>query len=213
MKKERTNLKGTLPDPNKRLNEHNLLDWLSLIYPNTSDWCRDIKVRNSEGYIVSGILRPDYWSPSLKVIIEFDGIHHYLYEQPGHRQVRDAIAKKAGFTIIHIPFFLQMNEITVKSLFNVSLPFYSNLRNGYFFKEGHNLLDFTADGLEILRDNLINYPMPLRKDLIDSFNSFVKHKGVTKLPERLEVILNDTTYNPENWYIKLQDSILGEIKI
>lgn len=62
--------------------------------------------------------RPDYRSERHRLVVEFDGDQHY--RSAGHvlrDQERDAILRAAGYTVVHIPYFVQLDAATIGLLF------------------------------------------------------------------------------------------------
>ena len=54
-----------------------LEEYLKVIFPNVNDWIHDKTTGLKEENEKTSLRRPDWRSESLKLIIEFDGIHHY----------------------------------------------------------------------------------------------------------------------------------------
>ena len=67
-------------------------------------------------------LKPDYRSESLKLVVEFDGTHHYKYPDTIDGDIKKTkIYEQHGYTVVRIPFFIQLTKEAVKKLFNVDL--------------------------------------------------------------------------------------------
>lgn len=103
-------------DPDTDISRTGLEDYLKAIYPNTNDWIHDKPFSAVKGCRK----RPDYLSPSLKLIVEFDGIQHYQ----GPDKIRTDAENKAlyennGYTVVRIPYFIQLSRSAVIRLFNV----------------------------------------------------------------------------------------------
>lgn len=95
-------------------------EYLSVIYPETTDWIHDKSIGNLNGKICR--CRPDYRSESLKLIVEFDGLQHYTSPD----KIIDDFEKKqsyenAGYKCVRIPYFIQLTQSAVKTLFGVDV--------------------------------------------------------------------------------------------
>lgn len=96
------------------LHRTGLEKYLAVIFPDVSDWIHD------EPLI--GKYRPDYYSPSLKLIIEFDGLPHYKYPATIKEDMEGtAEYLKAGYKVVRIPYFIQLSRKVVKQLFDVDV--------------------------------------------------------------------------------------------
>ena len=91
--------------------------YLKEIYPNVDDWIHDEVVPNS-----GRKTRPDYRSESLKLIIEFDSLHHYQQSGTikGDREKAE-LYTNLGYKVVRIPYFIQFSKSAVKTLFDVEL--------------------------------------------------------------------------------------------
>ena len=105
-------------DPDTGIGRTGLEDYLKAIYPKTDDWIHDKPFSAVKGCKK----RPDYLSPSLKLIVEFDGIQHYQ-EPDKIKKDEDnkAFYEANGYTVIRIPYFIQLSKKTIKQLFNVDV--------------------------------------------------------------------------------------------
>ena len=109
-------------DPDTGLHRTGLDKYLKVIYPMVNDWIHDQSI---PGLQVNGKVcrkRPDYRSETLKMIVEFDGLQHYTNPNVIKRDYEgNSIYKEAGYTVVRIPFFIQLSQDAVKKLFNVSV--------------------------------------------------------------------------------------------
>ena len=93
--------------------------YLSFIFPNCKDWIHDRPL----GIVINGkkcMKRPDYRSDSLRLIVEFDGLLHY--QKPTNiltDKQNSILYQSAGYTVIRIPYFIQLTKINVERLFGV----------------------------------------------------------------------------------------------
>lgn len=110
-------------------------EYLSAIYPGV-DWIHDKIIKDSEGnsiYVDGKVLRnrPDYRSEELKLIVEFDGIPHYTKPDIIIRDINSTeIYEQLGYKVVRIPFFIQLTNKAVKTLFGVDV-------NMSLFPEGY----------------------------------------------------------------------------
>ena len=97
-------------------------EYLSVIFPKTTDWIHDKAIGEING--VKYRCRPDYFSPSLKLIVEFDGMPHY---QNPDIIIKDRnntkIYESGGYKVVRIPYFIQLTKKAVKELFGVDVKF------------------------------------------------------------------------------------------
>lgn len=89
--------------------------YLNTIFPDVTDWVHD-KVL----YTIRK--RPDYRSDSLKLIVEFDGLPHY--QKPDiilndYKSIE--IYNNFGYKVVRIPYFIQLTNDAVKTLFSVDV--------------------------------------------------------------------------------------------
>jgi hypothetical protein len=62
--------------------------------------------------------RPDYRSERHRLVVEFDGDQHY--RSAGHvlrDQERDVVLRAAGYSVVRIPYFVQLDATTIAQLF------------------------------------------------------------------------------------------------
>lgn len=64
--------------------------------------------------------RPDYRSEKLKLIVEFDGLQHYTKPDIIEKDIKTTeLYKNFGYTVVRIPYFIQLSNNAVKTLFDV----------------------------------------------------------------------------------------------
>lgn len=107
-------------DKDTGLHRTGLEDYLKVIYPQIDDWIHD----NALG-IVNGThyrSRPDYRSEKFKLIIEFDGLQHYTKPNIIEKDLKTTeLYKSLGYKVVRIPYFIQLTNKAVKTLFDVDL--------------------------------------------------------------------------------------------
>lgn len=103
-------------DPDTNLYRTGLEKYLEVIFPDVHDWIHDSPIGELNG--VKRRIRPDYRSESLKLIIEFDGLQHY---NDPTKIIKDkentALYENGGYTVVRIPFFIQLTKDVVKTMF------------------------------------------------------------------------------------------------
>jgi hypothetical protein len=109
-------------DKDTGLHRTGLEDYLKVIFPKIDDWVHDKAI---EGLSVNGKkckIRPDYRSEKLKLIIEFDGIQHYTKPDIIEKDKNNnKIYSGLGYKVVRIPYFIQLSNKAVKTLFGVDL--------------------------------------------------------------------------------------------
>jgi len=113
-------------DKDTGLHRTGLEVYLEEIFPDTDDWVHD-KMIPSDIQKQCQIeecrrFKPDYRSESLKLIVEFDGLPHYSSPKAilNDKEKKD-FYKSLGYSIVTIPYFIQLTKKAVKTLFNVNL--------------------------------------------------------------------------------------------
>lgn len=95
--------------------------YLSVIFPDTSDWVHDKAI----GLLSDGTKskkRPDYRSESLKLIIEVDGVPHYDNPEVIRNDIESTkMYEMEGYKVVRIPYFIQLSNKAVKTLFGVEV--------------------------------------------------------------------------------------------
>lgn len=108
-------------DKDTGLHRTGLNEYLSIIFPEINDWIHD-KTIDTLPKELKCRKRPDYRSETLKLIVEFDGTPHY--DNP-HQVIADResiqLYTTYGYKVVRIPFFIQLTNKAVKTLFNVEV--------------------------------------------------------------------------------------------
>lgn len=95
-------------------------EYLNVIFPNINDWVHDKQIPKE---LCNGIItkrRPDYRSEKLKLIIEFDGLQHYTNPDVIlNDKIGTELYQKLGYKVVRIPYFIQLTNKVVKTLFGV----------------------------------------------------------------------------------------------
>ncbi len=107
-------------DKDTGLHRTGLEDYLKVIFPKTDDWLHDKALGKVDGTMYR--CRPDYRSEELKLIIEFDGLPHYTNPDIIEKDLKNsALYSNFGYKVVRIPYFIQLTNKTVKTLFDVEV--------------------------------------------------------------------------------------------
>lgn len=105
-------------DKDTGLHRTGLDDYLKIIFPEINDWIHDKALGEVNGKNYRS--RPDYRSEKLQLIIEFDGLQHYTKPDIIEKDYRlTDVYKSLGYKVIRIPYFIQLTNKAVKTLFGV----------------------------------------------------------------------------------------------
>lgn len=147
-------------DKDTGLHRTGLNEYLKVIFPDVSDWVHD-KVFP---YACNGKKtrrKPDYRSDSLKLIIEFDGIQHYtdpLNILNDEESVK--FYESCGFKVVRIPFFIQLSNDAVKTMFGVDVkePLFDESIPSLGIKGKNTPAFLCPAGIERMRKELLRFP-------------------------------------------------------
>lgn len=107
-------------DKDTGLHRTGLEDYLKIIFPHTNDWIHDKQLGKVNNSIIKS--RPDYRSEELKMIIEFDGLQHYTKPDIIEKDIKNTRQyEKIGYKVVRIPYFIQLTNKAVKTLFGVTI--------------------------------------------------------------------------------------------
>jgi hypothetical protein len=107
-------------DKDTGLHRTGLEDYLKVIFPKIDDWIHDKALGLVNGTFYRS--RPDYRSEELKLIIEFDGLQHYTKPDIIEKDLKTTeLYKNFGYKVVRIPYFIQLTNKAVKSLFDVDV--------------------------------------------------------------------------------------------
>lgn len=97
-----------------------LNEYLSVIFPDT-EWIHDKAFGEHGGKKYK--IRPDYRCEKLKLIVEFDGLPHYKNPETIERNMENQRTYESfGYKVVRIPYFIQLTNSVVKTLFDVDIP-------------------------------------------------------------------------------------------
>ena len=117
------------------------------------DWINNKKLQGS------GINnRPDYRNETYKLIVEFDGYRHYnSYNTIKDDNKKDYIYSNMGYTVVRIPYFVQLDEYVIETLFgNYTKDYtrYNNYPHGFISELALLPVDFNEVGMAKYRNDL-----------------------------------------------------------
>ena len=99
-----------------------LEEYLKVIFPDVNDWIHDKTTGLKDENGKTSRRRPDWRSESLKLIIEFDGIHHYRNpKQILKDKESNLFYERHGYHVVRIPYFIQLTNDVVEIMFGVSV--------------------------------------------------------------------------------------------
>lgn len=102
------------------LHRTGLDEYLNFIFPEVHDWVHDKALGKINGKLYRS--RPDYRSEKLKIIIEFDGLPHYTKPDIIEKDAKNSeLFTGFGYEVIRIPYFIQLTNKVVKTLFGVNV--------------------------------------------------------------------------------------------
>ena len=137
--------------------------------------------------------RPDYRNDDIKIIVEFDGHSHYTQAARILADcVKDRTYEKAGYTIIRIPYFIQLSSSTCTTLFNTAISIKQEYPHGFIDKKCTLPADFCEAGLERFKADLFRFKNEAR-DIIESLKikiSEAKYGKSEVIPKSLEYLLD-----------------------
>jgi hypothetical protein len=170
----------------KFLTETELEHILSIIFPYNT-FIRNKTVPNSN--LKS---RPDFRCDDLMIIVEFDGYLHYSKcNTIISDKIKDKEYSKLGYTIIRIPYFVQISSEVIKQLFNKNIDIIQEYEHGFIDSTAMLPADYCELGLKrfILDLERFNY---IKNDIIKSIIDKIKEKGNISLvlPPSLEYLVN-----------------------
>ena len=107
-------------DKDTGLHRTGLDDYLKIIFPKINDWIHNKSLGEVNGKVFRS--RPDYRSEKLKLLIEFDGLQHYTKPDIIEKDFKlTEIYKGLGYKVVRIPYFIQLTNKAVKTLFGIEV--------------------------------------------------------------------------------------------
>ena len=88
-------------------------EYLAVIFPEIDDWVHD------KAFSKTVRTRPDYRSDTLKLIVDFDGLPHYMNPDVIRKDIENTkVYEHAGYTVVRVPFFILLTAQAILKLFN-----------------------------------------------------------------------------------------------
>lgn len=114
--------------------------------------------------------RPDFVFHDLKLVIEFDGYHHFTNDVKVFKDLKqDSILKALDYTVIRIPYFIQLNsEEIIKFIFDISKPKFNLYPHGFIDPKCGLPGTFSRKGLEKFIDYINKLPFKIKYEIFDS---------------------------------------------
>lgn len=148
------------------LNKTNLGKILSELFKDNSFKYR----KQIQGY------RADYCCDALKLIVEFDGIDHYQKSTVVQSDAaKDTMLTSLGYTVVRIPFFVQMSSEVIKNLFKINIDFIRTFPHGFISKKAINMTPahFCPLGLKRFVNDLHKFSY-IKQDILNSLKDMAK---------------------------------------
>ena len=164
------------------LTESSLGDFLKTALPN-GEWIHD------KAFITK--TRPDYRNDKLKLIVEFDGYLHYTSAKRIVADfAKDELYEKNGYSVIRIPYFVQLSNAVIKHLFKIDINIEQVYPHGFIDKTCILPADFCELGIVKFKDNLRSFNY-LLEDIIVSLQQKIEvfQDKRCVIPQSLESIL------------------------
>lgn len=95
--------------------------YISEIFPDVDDWIQGKCPKDLKGKCLCRY-KPDFYSPTLNLIIEIDGLPHYSDpENVLNDKKKDEVYTSLGFKVVRIPYFIQLDKRSIKTLFGITV--------------------------------------------------------------------------------------------
>lgn len=144
------------------LTEQKLPIYLNIL---SDDWIHDKSIPNSNTRS-----RPDYRSEHLKMIVEFDGYHHYNNAKRIKADYNnDKIYSELGYVVVRIPYFVQMDSLVFRALFKTELNIAENYPHGFIDDKALLPCDFCELGILRFQCDLERFGC-IKKDILQSIS-------------------------------------------
>lgn len=98
-----------------------LYEYLKVIFPDVGDWIHNKTIKDDNGKSLTRCI-PDYHSPSLKLVVEFDGVLHYQKPDNIIKDIENTqVYESLGYKVVRIPYFIQLSNTAIGELFGVEI--------------------------------------------------------------------------------------------
>ncbi len=99
--------------------------------------------------------KPDFRNDDLMLIVEFNGDKHYTTSKVQYNDnVKKAVYEELGYTVVEIPYFIQLSSETIKYYFNVDVNYNKEFTHGFIGSEATLPADFNTLGIRRFRNEM-----------------------------------------------------------
>lgn len=120
--------------------------------------------------------RPDFRIDNL--LIEFDGYLHYSKSTTQKNdEIKEKIYTDHGFSIIHIPYFVQLSTDVIKLLFNINMKWKQTYEHGFIDDKALLPADFNEKGLIRFFEDIKKYSI-IKKEIYKSLDDKIEKLGI-----------------------------------
>jgi hypothetical protein len=209
---EKTNLEGLREHPKggAPLQDNHMESILQRLFPEVKDWKHNSVLKDENGKKVTVVghgFMPDYYSPSLKMVIEIDGDSS---TKAGHYssaaycitdKLKDEAYYRLGLKVVRIPMYVQLSPEMVKYYFGLDYTeeLYPAARMHGF---AHPLVcvpaDFCSLGLERFKKEMNELPeevVAIVRQTLDQRIQDLVNEGYTRKDAALQILPADMIEN------------------
>ena len=112
---------------------------------------------------------PDFLLENEKIIIEFQGYHHFTKKEVVYRDnYKRNFHLFSGYKLIEIPYFIQLDEDVTEKLFGIRKDFSNGFPHGFLHPKLSLPGDFCKIGYERYKNLLEFYGEKIQKDILSS---------------------------------------------
>ncbi len=134
------------------LTEDKLAEHLKAIFPD------EVIIRNKKIQGLSCNGRPDFYIPSKKLIVEFDGNRHYQQATVILKdREKERIYTEAGLKVVRIPYFIQWCSELVKQEFGIDIEIVQEYPHGFIDENAILPCDFNEMGVQKFIDDTFKF--------------------------------------------------------
>ena len=117
-------------------------------------------------------IRPDYYSETHQLVVEFDGHHHYTYAKRAWSDIeRDAALEDKGIVVVRVPYFIQLHGGTIDTLFGryvAGVDVFNTYPHGFIDSQVIMPADFCSLGLQRYHSDLHQIGDQVSDEIFDS---------------------------------------------
>jgi hypothetical protein len=131
-----------------------------------------------------------YQIDGVVTVVEYDGDEHYRHSlKIKADRAKDEIARKQGCTVVRLPYWIQLDSLTLKHYFGLEAEIEQSFRHGFITTKLFPA-SFCELGIERFRAELLTLPGSVRDAVISSLRQRVAEHGLPYvLPKALHDIL------------------------